>query len=77
MMAPGSTLARRSIGSNSMMRLKYLELSTTIPGPIELPAMEVPAPRIVNGIEKSRATSRTAERSSLLLGKTTTCGTIR
>ena len=52
-------------------------MSTTIPAPTALPAIDVPAPRIVIGTPVSLATSRTAPISSVSRGRTTTCGGIR
>ena len=52
-------------------------VSTTMPGPTALPAIDVPAPRIVTGTPVSRATSRIASSSSRCRGRTTTCGTTR
>src|SRR6218665_3910421 len=48
-----------------------------MPGPIELPATEVPAPREVSGTAAVRAASTTAITSSTSRGKTTTSGTTR
>ena len=42
-----------------------------------LPAIDVPAPRIVIGVPVSRATARVAAISSVCRGRTTTCGGIR
>ena len=41
---PGSTTAVRASGSIATIRLRCRTVSTTIPGPTALPAMEVPAP---------------------------------
>ena len=52
-------------------------MSTTMPVPMALPAMEVPAPRMVNGTPLSRATASVATSSSVSRGRTTTRGGIR
>jgi hypothetical protein len=74
---PGSTTAVRASGSISPMAVRCVDVSTTIPGPIALPATDVPPPRSVSGVPVVRATSATARRSSVSRGKTTTCGTTR
>ena len=75
--APGSTTAVRASGSIESTRLRWREKSSTSPGPIELPAVDVPPPRAVTGVACVRATARAAPTSSLLRGKATTCGTTR
>ncbi len=74
---PGWTVAVRASGSTESTRLRYLEVSTTMPGPTALPAIDVPAPRIVTGAPDARATSSTAWISSVERGRTTTWGTTR
>ena len=53
------------------------EKSSTMPEPTELPAMEVPPPRLVSGTPARRATSSAAAASSACRGKATTPGTTR
>jgi hypothetical protein len=48
-----------------------------MPAPIALPAIEVPAPRMVSGTPVSRAAARVATISSVSRGRTTTCGATR
>ena len=48
-----------------------------MPGPTALPAIDVPAPRIVTGVRDARATASTAWISSVERGRTTTWGTTR
>ena len=48
-----------------------------MPGPIALPAQEVPPPRLVRGTPVVRETARTASTSSVERGKTTTRGGTR
>src|SRR5699024_12579883 len=55
----------------------YLEKSSTRPGPIELPAIEVPPPRAVMASEYSRAISSAAMTSLEVWGSTTISGTTR
>ena len=55
-------------------RLRCREVSTTMPVPTALPAIDVPAPRMVSGVPVSRATARSAASSSTCRGRTTTCG---
>ena len=74
---PGSMRAVRASGSIEWMRLRCREVSTTMPRPIALPAIEVPAPRRWSGVPVSRESSATPRRSSALRGKTTTSGTMR
>ena len=52
-------------------------MSMTMPAPTALPAMEVPAPRMVIGVPVSRATASVAASSSVCRGRTTTSGGIR
>ena len=52
-------------------------MSTISPRPIALPAMLVPAPRIVSGTPASAAIATTAARSSESRGATTAAGTTR
>ena len=75
--APGSTTAVRASGSTVSTRFRYREKSSTMPDPTELPAVEVPPPRLVTGTPVRRATSSAAAASSTCLGKTTTLGTTR
>ncbi len=77
MTTPGSTRAVRDAGSRSRIRFMWREVSKTIPGPMLLPATEVPAPRIVTGMPARRAASRPARRSSTSSGKATACGSTR
>ncbi len=77
MTTPGSIRAVRASGSSDRTRLTCREKSITTPGPIELPATEVPAPRAVSGTPSSRVTSRVATTSSVEIGKTTISGTTR
>jgi hypothetical protein len=74
---PGSTTAVRASASMATTRVRCREVSTTMPRPMALPAIEVPAPRIVRGVPEVRATSSTAESSSPCRGRTTTAGTTR
>ena len=74
---PGSTVAVFASGSMSMTRLRWRLTSRTTPGPTALPAKEVPAPRIVNGIPRVRQTSSVARISSTCCGRTTASGGTR
>ena len=65
---PGCTSAVRASRSSSSTWLRCRLVSTTIPAPTALPAMEVPAPRIVSGTPDSRPTSRAAATSSVSAG---------
>ena len=49
----------------------------TTPGPIALPAMLVPVPRIVTGTRASAASATVAASSSVSRGATTAAGTTR
>jgi hypothetical protein len=48
-----------------------------MPGPTALPAIDVPAPRMVTGVPTSRAAEIAATTSSASRGQTTTRGTTR
>jgi len=74
---PGSTTAVRLSASTDLIRLRYLLVSSTMPGPIAFPAIEVPAPRIVRGTPYSRPIASVAAISSVDRGRTTTRGGIR
>ena len=74
---PGSTVAVRASGSSARIPARCRERSTTSPGPIALPAMLVPAPRIVSGTPASAASATTAARSSRSRGATTAAGSTR
>ena len=74
---PGCTCAVRASGSIDSTRLRCLLVSMTMPAPIALPAIEVPAPRMVSGVPVSRATATVAMTSSVSRGRTTTSGGIR
>ncbi len=74
---PGSTVAVPASGSRDSTRLRWREVSTTMPVPTALPAIDVPAPRMVSGVPLSRATATVAASSSTERGRTTTCGTTR
>ena len=76
-MTPGSTRAVLACGSMSSTRFRCREVSSTIPGPTALPAIDVPAPRVVSGVPVRRDTSAAASMSSVSRGKTTTAGTTR
>ena len=75
--APGSTTAVRASGSTASTRFRCREKSSTTPEPTELPAMEVPPPRLVSGTPACRATSSAAAASSACRGKATTPGRTR
>ena len=75
--APGSATAVRASGSTASTRLRWREKSSTMPGPTELPAMEVPPPRLVTGTLYCLATASAAAASSACRGKATTAGTTR
>ena len=74
---PGSTRAVRASGSRSRIWPRCREVSRTIPAPTALPAMDVPAPRVVSGVPVRRDTSAAARMSSVSRGKATTWGTTR
>ncbi len=74
---PGCTTAERASASTERTRSRWREASTTMPVPTALPAIEVPAPRIVSGTPVVRTTSRTAASSSVCRGRTTTSGSSR
>ena len=74
---PGCTRAVRATGSRSSTAPRWREVSSTMPGPTALPAIEVPAPRAVSGVPVARATSTTASTSSTCRGITTTWGGTR
>ena len=74
---PASTTAVRASGSTASTRFRWREKSSTMPRPIELPAIEVPAPREVSGVPVSRATASAAATSSACRGRTTASGGIR
>ena len=76
-MQPGSTVAVRARGSMLSTRFMWREKSMTAPGPMELPAHEVPPPRVVMGTPRPRAISRARSTWSVSRGKTTTAGGIR
>ena len=48
-----------------------------MPGPTALPAMDVPAPRVVSGTPACRDTPAAATTSPMSRGNTTTWGTTR
>ena len=52
-------------------------MSSTMPGPIALPAIDVPAPREVSGTPLGTATASAAATSSPSRGRTTARGAIR
>ena len=74
---PGCTRAVRGSASIATTWLSQRLVSTTMPGPTALPAIEVPAPRMVSGVPVSRAVASVASTSSASCGRTTTCGGIR
>ena len=74
---PGSTVAVRASGSSARTPARCRERSTTSPDPIALPAMLVPAPRIVSGTPASAASATTSARSSRSRGATTAAGSTR
>ena len=74
---PGWTRAVLASASISRIWFMWRLVSSTMPGPIALPATEVPPPRIVIGVPVSRATRWAAITSSASRGKTTTWGTTR
>ena len=70
-------VAVRASTSTSSTRDRWRLVSTTTPGPTALPAIEVPAPRIVSGTPRERQTSSAATISSACLGRTTARGRTR
>jgi hypothetical protein len=65
---PGSTVAVRASASIWLTVVKCFEKSAITPGPIALPAIDVPAPRAVNGTPVSRQVCRAAATSSASRG---------
>ncbi len=74
---PGRTVAVIPTGSKSRIPAMWRETSRTRPVPIALPAMLVPAPRIVTGTPDSAAIARAAAMSSASTGATTAVGRTR
>ena len=74
---PGCTTAVAVSGSTDSTWSRWRRVSTTMPGPMALPAIDVPAPRMVTGVPLSRATASTAAISSGCLGLATTRGETR
>ncbi len=74
---PGSTSAVPASTSMPRTRLRCLRVSTTNPGPTALPAIDVPAPRMVSGVPVARAVSTVATSSSRWRGRTTASGGTR
>ncbi len=77
MTVPGWTRAVPRSGSMESTWLRWRPRSITTPGPTELPATDVPAPRAVTGIDSSRSAPNAATTSSVLSGKSTASGTTR
>jgi len=71
---PGSTFTQASFALNSIMRLKCLEMSTTIPSPTHCPANEVPAARGMIDIFCALANAIISLRSAIVLGMATAKG---
>jgi hypothetical protein len=53
------------------------EKSRTTPGPMALPAIDVPPPRLTSGVLVARQAATTATTSSTLRGNTTPSGATR
>ena len=73
---PGSTRAVRATVSISSTRSSR-RVSTTMPSPTALPAIDVPAPRMVTDDPAAAATSSTASSSSRCRGRATAAGSTR
>ena len=75
--APGWTPAVCASGSTPSTRFRCREKSSTRPAPTALPAIEVPAPRLVTGTPSPLATASAAAASSASRGNATTAGSTR
>ena len=74
---PGRTVTVRASGSSAVIPWRCRATSTSSPGPSALPAMLVPAPRIVIGTPAADASPTTVASSSIVAGATTAAGTTR